>query len=264
MDPTKMPNTPGSGLGGKTDGSGRSRADRAIQFRGRGQYCGGHGQARGSQAGYRSSLKFMGTCEGLKGMVYNCNNDCATGMKLANTYIQTTQALSIYIGSTCKNGMDINSSIDHMQKPKFALPTTLPTMVDEGKKIKYKVQVEGIAKHENTFEENMDKLFSVILGQCTELMKERIRNTIGYMVVSKNQDGLAILKMIQKICLNFEDGKYLPLAMIQVKKQYFAFWQEPRMTILKYHTSFLNMQNALINCGACNWGGSQSGKLDDN
>jgi len=39
--------------------------------------------------------------------------------------------------------------------------------------------------------------------------------------------------------------------IIQIKKQYFAFWQEPGTTILQYHTSFLDMQNALINCGAC-------------
>ena len=112
------------------------------------------------------------------------------------------------------------------------------------------MKVEGIAKWENTYEEKIGKLFSIILGQCTKLMKEKIRNTVGYVVVSKNQDGLAILKIIQKICLNFEDFKYLPLAIIQVKKQYFAFQQEPGTTILQYHTSFLNMWNALINCGA--------------
>jgi len=35
-------------------------------------------------------------------------------------------------------------------------------------------------------------------------MKEKIRNIVGYVNVSENQDGLAVLKMIQKICLNFE------------------------------------------------------------
>jgi len=128
-------------------------------------------------------------------MIYDCNNDRATGMRPADTYIRTTQALSIYMGSTCKNGMDVKSTIDHMQKPNFTSPS-LPTMADEGKKIKYKVKVEGIAKRENTYEENIGKLFSVILGQCTELMKEKIRNTVGYVVVSENQDGLAVLKII--------------------------------------------------------------------
>jgi len=138
----------------------------------------------------------MGACEGLKGMIYDCNNDQATSMKPANTYVQTTQALSIYMGSTCKNGMDIKSSIDHMRKPSFALPSKLLATADEGDKIKYKVKVEGMTKRESTFEENIGKLFSVILGQCTDLMKEKIRNTVGYVVVSESQDGLAILKMI--------------------------------------------------------------------
>jgi len=82
-----MLGTPGSGIGGKTDGSGRSSDDGSGQFKARGQYCGGHGQARGSQAGYGSSVKFVGACEGLKRMIYDCNNDGATGMKPANTYV---------------------------------------------------------------------------------------------------------------------------------------------------------------------------------
>jgi len=115
----------------------------------------------------------MGACEGLKGMIYDCNNDQATSMKPANTYVQTTQALSIYMGSTCKNGMDIKSLIDHMQKPNFALPSALPAMADEGDKIKYKVKVDGMTKQENTYEENIGKLLLVILSQCTDLMMDK-------------------------------------------------------------------------------------------
>jgi len=70
------------------------------------------------------------------------------------------------------------------------------------------------------------KLYLVIMGQCTELIKEKIKQTTGYVVISEAQDRLAALQLIRKISLNFEDFKYLPLATMQVKKQYFGFKQE--------------------------------------
>jgi len=138
-----------------------------------------------------------------------------------------------------------------MRKSAFALPGDLPATAKDGEKLKYKLQIEAIVKRENTLEENIGKLYSVIMGQCTELIKENIKQTTGYVVISEAQDGLAALQMIRKISLNFEDFKYLPLATVQVKKQYFGFKQEPGTTILQYHTSFLNMRNAFNNCRAC-------------
>jgi len=114
-NPVKPPPTAGGTPSNRGDGSGRSGTEQSGQFGGRGRYRGGRGgQARGSQAGYGSSLKFTGACKGLKGLIYDCNTDRVTGMKPADTYVRTTQALSVYMCSTCKNGMDIKSSIDHM------------------------------------------------------------------------------------------------------------------------------------------------------
>jgi len=184
-------------------------------------------------------------------MIYDCNTDRITGMKPADAYVRTTQALSVYMGSTCKNGMDVKSSIDHMRKSTFALPEDLLTTANDGEKMKYKLQIEAIVKRENTLEENIGKLYSIIMGQCTELMKEKIKQTSSHIVILEAQDGLVALQLIRKISLNFEDFKYLPLATVQVKKQYFGFKQELGTTILQYHTSFLNMRNAFNNCGAC-------------
>jgi len=251
-NPVKPPPTTGGMPSSRGNGPGRSGTEQSGRFSGRGRYRGGHGgQARGSQAGYGSSLKFTRACEGLKGLIYDCNTDRATGMKPADTYVRTTQALSVYMGSTCKNGMDIKSSIDHMRRSTFALPEDLLGTASDGQKLKHKLQIEAIVKRENTLEENIGKLYSVIMGQCTELIKEKIKQTSGYIVISEAQDGLAALQLIRKISLNFEDFKYLPLATVQVKKQYFGFKQEPGTTILQYHTSFLNMRNAFKNCEAC-------------
>jgi len=41
-------------------------------------------------------------------------------------------------------------------------------------KIKYKLQIKAIVKHENTLKENIGKLYSIIVGQCIELKKSKL------------------------------------------------------------------------------------------
>jgi len=232
-------------------GPGRSGGEGPGRFGGRGRYRGGRGQARGSQAGYGSSLKFAGACDGLKGMIYDCHNDKSGGLKPADTYVRTTQAVGIYMGSNCKFGMDIKSVIDNMRKPTYTLPTDLdPTTATEAEKMEFKALVEGIARQKGTLEENIGKLFSVVLGQCTEQLRERIKINQDYPSMSEKQDGLAVLTLIQKVCMDFEEHKFMPLAIMQMKKRYFGFCQDSGWTLLHYYTTFMNMQNALRNCEA--------------
>jgi len=200
-------------------GPGRFSGEGSGRFGGRGRYHGDQGQARGSQARYGSSLKFAGACNGLKGMIYDCHNDKLGGLKPADTYIQTTQAVGIYMGSNCKFGMDIKSAIDNMRKPTYTLLTDLdPATATEAEKMEFKSLVEGIARQKGTLKENIGKLFSVVLGQCTEQLRERIKINQDYPSMSKRQYGLAVLKLIQKVCMDFEEHKFMPLAIMQMKK----------------------------------------------
>jgi len=104
---SRPPPTAGSG-GPETGGCGdRARWGASCgQFHGRGQFWGRGGMGPGSQ------LKFQGACKGLKGHVYDC---LANGSRMADMYTKTTQDVAIYMGSTCKSGMDIHRAIDNLK-----------------------------------------------------------------------------------------------------------------------------------------------------
>ena len=48
--------------------------------------------------------KFEGDCEGMKGKIFDCSD-----AKQADQFVQTCKALSIYVGSTFKNGGDMRT-----------------------------------------------------------------------------------------------------------------------------------------------------------
>jgi len=115
-----------------------------------------------------ATTKFVGMCEGLKGHIYNCTDPS----RMADLYTKTTQAIGIYLGSTCKAEMDICSAMENMKKPTFKLPPDPPADTSKGMKLKFNEQIKEIAKQEGVLDENIVWLFSEVIGQCTNRLHE--------------------------------------------------------------------------------------------
>jgi len=89
---------------------------------------------------------------------------------MADAYTMTTQAVGIFLGSTCKSGMDIRSAVENMKQPTLPVPPDLPQTAMEGVKLKFNEQIKELAKREAVLDENIGKLFAMVIGQCTEAM----------------------------------------------------------------------------------------------
>jgi len=77
-------------------------------------------------------MKFQGACEGLKGHVYDC---LTGGARMADLYTRTMQAIAIYMGSTCKSGMDVHHAIENLKRPTIALPPDPSDKATAGEKL---------------------------------------------------------------------------------------------------------------------------------
>ena len=97
-------------------GAGHGNAGCSWQAKCRGNHnqgSGNHLKAHSSQA------KFQGTCEVLKGHIFNCLDHCQ-----ADCYATTLKKLSEHAGATFKNGGDMQSSI--VAKAKYTIPCPTP------------------------------------------------------------------------------------------------------------------------------------------
>jgi len=59
------------------------------------------------------------------------------------------------------------------------------------------------------------KAYSLILGQCTDLLQSRLKQQKQCLLTLLDQDAIALLAMIKAITFKFEDQKFLPLALHQ-------------------------------------------------
>ena len=74
-------------------------------------------------------------------------------------------------------------------------------------------KVDEFIKRESIYEQNVQNIYSVILGQCTDAMRAKLESQQNYEQVSEDSDVIKLLRMIRGIAFNFQSQKYEPLSI---------------------------------------------------
>ena len=217
---------------------------------GRGGGRGGGNQGRGYQGRGNggpkphTTSKFKGNCSELEGHIFDCSDS-----KQADLYVHTVKRVAEYVGATYKQGGDISSAIIHGTLPTLAQPTyptysttydTAPTPDDKVKEMIFKGEIDSYVKRKALLTENIQKVYSLVLGQCTELLRSKLKQHADWEIVSTNQDVLTLLVIIKAITFKFEDQKFLVLSLFQAKKNIYSLHQG-NLSCHDYLQRFRNM-----------------------
>ena len=87
------------------------------------------------------------------------------------------------------------------------------------KKIDLYINRDGI------LDENLQKAYSLIFGQCTEILKSKFKSSVNWDAMSSTYDMFELLEAIKKIIYRIEDKKYLPLSLHNAKINFYNFRQ---------------------------------------
>jgi hypothetical protein len=74
-----------------------------------------------------------------------------------------------------------------------------------------------------TYEQDMKKLYSVVHGQCTNTMKQKIQTQANYRGTSDSSDSIGLMKIIKKISYNYQAEQYPPLSTVRALIKAFTF-----------------------------------------
>ena len=80
-------------------------------------------------------------------------------------------------------------------------------------------------KRRSTLEENVQKCYSLVLSQCTDLLKSKLKQSYEWHAASTTYDVLILIKIIRTITFKFDEHKYLPLALHQAKENFYNIRQ---------------------------------------
>ena len=123
--------------------------------------------------------------------------------------------------------------------PTIADPTAL-TPQEEVDKMIFKGELDAYVKRKNVLDESIMKTYSLVLGQCTDLLQSKLKQQNQWEAISEKQDAIALIGLIKTITFRFEDQKFLPLALYQSKAHLYNLRQDT-MTNTEYLQRFQNL-----------------------
>ena len=216
--------------------SGRSPAGR-----GRGRGRGGRGGT--PQPPRQPVAKFKGNCTDLSGYIFDCSD-----YKQADTFVNTLKRISEYVGTEYKHRGDIRSSIINEAKLTVPIPASPTAPVDadaltpeeEVASIIFKGELAEYIKRKSMLDDNVQKAYSLVIGQCTDLLQSKLKQQANRTTLSQEQDAIALISLIKTITFRFEDQKFLPLALYQSKANLYSL-RQANMTNHEYLQRFQNL-----------------------
>lgn len=166
------------------------------------------------------TTKFTGNCPDLQGHLYDCSS-----YKQADQYTSTTKHIAKYMGAEYKRGGDIRSTIEKETKCTIPLPTKPATNANALVTKIFNKQVDSYVERMEQLNENIQKAYSLVLGQWTKLMKSKIKQSNDWKTVSTKFNVIDLLAIIKAIIFNSKDQNYKTMSIHQAKSNFYYLRQ---------------------------------------
>jgi hypothetical protein len=114
--------------------------------------------------------RFEGRCEELKASVYD-----SVDARQVEQYTRTTKEIAEFIGRTYKYGMDTRLSIENMAVATFAMPEDPPDNASKTELRVWEKTVDDYVTRTTALKENLKSAYSLIWGQCSDIMRQKLR-----------------------------------------------------------------------------------------
>jgi hypothetical protein len=116
---------------------------------------------------------FIGKCLDLEGHIYDC-----TDPRQSDIFMKTMKEIAEYVGTNFKNGGDVRLAVEMLELPTLTRPTAaVPDKegkVDDMSKLITDKMVNEYVRQLTTLHQNILTLYSLVWGQCTDAMRQRV------------------------------------------------------------------------------------------
>jgi hypothetical protein len=89
-------------------------------------------------------------------------------------------------------------------------------------------------------EKGTEKVFPLILGQCTDSMRAKLEGFDTYDGISSSFDSIGLLKLIKSTVYKFQSQRHPALSIHQAKRRFYMIKQERHVTNSTYLDQFTN------------------------
>ena len=112
----------------------------------------------------------------------------------------------------------------------------------------YTEELKTYSKRKRELEKNMEKSYSIVFGQCTYELQQKIENKPEWPTIRDTQSVLDLLELIKVTTFKLEYEKYLPLSIHNAKSVYYGF-NQGNLSLNDYRKKFMNVVEVATSYG---------------
>jgi hypothetical protein len=136
-----------------------------------------------------------------------------------------------------------------MTMPVLNMPSDPPTTASRTVTRIWEKEVDGYVKRKMYLQENLKTIYSLVLGQCTDVVLAKLEASNTYNKMSEEADSIRLLKEICALVYNFQSQKYVPQALHKGKQRLYLLSQDKHSTCQAYLERFQNSVDVVEHCG---------------
>jgi hypothetical protein len=92
-------------------------------------------------------------------------------------------------------------------------------------------------------------IYSLLLGQCTQVLVDKMKRDADWQAASDSYDPLKLLKLIEKSILKQSDNQYKIGIIIEQLKLLLNYWQDDGVTNAVYYNQFKTRMDVVEHIG---------------
>ena len=127
-----------------------------------------------------------------------------------DVYAKRWKKIKEYIGKNFQEGADILQSLENKEQIQLVKPTLSEDADpdDPVEKIILQEEVKLYIKRARLLKTNINKAYSLIIGQCTDTLIAKLEERSDFGKVKKDMDAIGLIKIIDQIMARHEDTRY--------------------------------------------------------
>ena len=189
-------------------------------------------------------VTFSGLTEDLKSHIYNMGTRSQT-----NQFKATTKDLASYAGRKGTNPQDIRISVKSQKDVITLIPYTSNDIDGDMANILLVKEIDSYNKRTQQCHQKKAKIYSVVLGQFTEAMKNCLEGEEPYKNIDEESDVICLLLLIKTIAYSC-DSKYYPVLETHMEPRgFYSTYQSKSSSCDEYLEMMTYLRDVISHCG---------------
>ena len=230
-----------------TDAS-RDEPDKNIDARGHDHEDGTHNRSRGKRNKRNTqprTNRFKGQCTELEYVTY----DTTANLTNQDLYTTTTRKIGEYIARTYDRAGEFRLGMINLKLPTIDLPTSPGAKATTADIEIYKIDLREAKSRIRSREENSQRIFPLILGQCSRTIRDRMEAHQNWQQVNEDSDVMGLLTLIRRSMHNKATTKQITHSYAEAEADLIRFRQTEKMSNSDYLEKFRGLISVYEHCG---------------